>query len=156
MKSAGALDYTKLSVELKNNVEVADSGEYGKPKKNKKPFSGKIDITADYGTRLMNLEAEFATGSPDGTDVSEESVFKQFYIEYNGKKIETVGQTDVRTQMAFLIPKVDLTDVSSPRAGDDAKTVKIEGDIVNNGIVNPYEITLISPLQALHFGSVAP
>lgn len=156
MKAAGALDYTKCGLELKNNVEASDSGEFGKPKKDKKPFDGKLDITADYGLRLMNLEAEYATGSESGTDVTEESLFKQFYIEYIGKKIETVAgapATDVFASMAVLLPKVDLTDVSSPRSGSDAKTVKIEGSILNNGLTNPYEFDVVSPLSALHFGT---
>lgn len=153
IKASDPLDYTKCSAEFKNNVEASDAGEYGKPKKDKKPFEGNVKITTAFSEALMGLEAEFNTGSATGTNVTEESVYKQVYIEYAGRKIETVAGQDVRAMMGILIPKIDLTDVSSPKAGDDSKDITIEGDIMNNGLSNPYEINIVSPLSALHFGT---
>jgi hypothetical protein len=155
VKATEPLDYTKCTAEFKNNVEASDAGDYGKPKKDKKPFEGTVKITTAFTEALMNLEAEFNTGLETGTNVTEESVYKQVYIEFTGRKIETVSGADVRSMMGILIPKLDLTDVSTPKAGDDAKDITIEGDIMSNGISNPYEISLISPLADLHFSETA-
>jgi hypothetical protein len=155
LKATDPLDYTKFSAEFKNNVSASDAGEYGKPKKDKKPFEGTVKITTAFTEALMNLEAEYNTGSETGTHVTEESVYKQIYMEYTGRTIETVAGTPVKTMMGILIPKLDLTDVSSPKAGDDTKDITIEGDIIANGLSNPYEITVVSPLADIHFSEVA-
>lgn len=158
---ANKLDcYTKASLDLKNNLEqdVCGGTVYGTTKKNRKPFTGNGSITMDYNENNMNLEAEWATGSASGTNVSPDSVFKQILIESTGKLIETVTgtpNTPVYMNMQTLMPKVTLTKVSSPRSGDAKKDITVEFDIVSNAstVTSPIDFTLISPLAALHQGT---
>jgi hypothetical protein len=152
--------YTEASLNMKNNLELSTCGgtTFGSPEKNRKPFSGEITIKMDYNESNMNLEAEWATGSSNGTDPTTESLFKKVIIKITGKVIETVVSpaATVHADMEIVIPKLLVDQITSPRSGKDYKNITLKGKIVSNAnsLINPVEVTMITPLDELNYGTV--
>ena len=152
--------YTEANLNLKNNLELSTCGgtPFGSPEKNRKPFTGETTIKMDYNEHNMGLEAEWATGASDGTDPTPESLFKKVIMKTTGKLIETVVSpaASVYADMEIVIPKLLINDTTSPRSGKDYKNIILKGKIVSNAssLLNPVEITMISPLDELNYGTV--
>lgn len=152
--------YTEANLNLKNNLEgkVCGGMTFGEIDKNRKPFTGDGTIKMDYNANNMNLEAEWATGATDGEQPTSDSLYKQILMKTTGKLIETVGSapgTPVYADMEILLPKVEVTEVTSPRSGKEFKDITMKYEIVANAatLTNPVKFTIISPLDDLNYGS---
>lgn len=149
---------TTASLELNNNFEssVCDGVQFGQPNKDQKAWEGNGKFEMNANDANINLEAEWATGSSSGTEVTTESLRKALLFSYVGsKKIETVGGTptvDIYPQMDIYIPSANIK-FTRDRDGDDAMKVSAEFDIINPGSVTPVKTTIITNLAALHFGT---
>lgn len=152
--------YTEASLSLKNNLELSTCGgtTFGSPGKNRNPFTGEVTLKMDYNAQNMNLEAEWATGSTSGTDPTTESLFKKVIIETIGKAIETVSSNPVYASMEIVIPRLLISEVTSPRSGKKFKDITLKGKITSiaSSLVNPIEITMITPLDDLNYGTPVP
>lgn len=153
--------YTEADFNPNNNIEskVCGGTKFGTTKKNRKPLTADGTIKMDYNETNKGLLAEFMTGSSAGTQVTEESLYKSLLFKYTGKKIETVTGTpnvDVYSSFAIYLPKVELTDVTSPRSGDSTKDITINYSIVSNSQItaSPLSFTIVSPCDAIHYGTV--
>lgn len=153
---ANKLDcYSDANLKCQNNMEpsTCKSPTFGEIKKDRNPFTANGEIKMDYNENNMQLEAESTTGSKTGTNVSPDSWFKQILIEYTGKAIETVSSTPVPMSMQVLIPKANCK-ISSTKSGEGKKELTLTFDVVSNTTSSPIEITMVSPLSALHMGTV--
>jgi len=152
--------YNEASLNLKNNLELTTCGgtTFGSPTKNRKPFSGDTTIKMEYNEKNMNLEAEWATGASDGVDPTPEPLFKKVIFKTTGKLIESVVNpaATVYADMEIVIPKLLIDNVTSPRSGKDYKNITLTGKIVSNAssLVNPVEITMVTPLDELNYGTI--
>ncbi|KAF5031060.1 hypothetical protein DSECCO2_631640 [anaerobic digester metagenome] len=55
--------------------------------------------------------------------------------------------------MQVLIPKANCK-ISSTKSGEGKKELTLTFDVVSNTTSSPIEITMVSPLSALHMGTV--
>lgn len=157
LKALNPLDcYSAANLSISNGLEVNPCGgtPFGQVDKDVNPLTANGSITMDYNENNMDLEAEYVTGSSSGTSPTEEGLFKAILIEYIGKKIETVGSNHYYMTLQIYMPRVEITDVTSPRAGAEKKTITLTFDLVTNQpTVNPIEIHTISPMSAIHYGT---
>lgn len=153
--------YTEQEFNANNNMESKACGgaTFGTVQKNRKPLTSDGSVKMDYNEKNRGLLAEYSTGSSDGVYVTEESVFKSLLIKFIGKKIETVSgtpATDVHSSFALYLPKVELTDVTSPRSGDATKDITVNYAVVSNAQVtqSPIQFTLVTPADDIHWGTI--
>lgn len=154
--SANILDcYNKLDLESSNNIDATVCGgtAYGTKQKDAQDFTTKGEIEMNYNDYNMWLEALWATGANDGVDVSQESVYRQILIEFIGKTIETVESVPVRMSKQILIPKAKIGPVKTPKSGKEKKTVNMNFEAVADGLTSPVEVTMVTPLADLHWGT---
>jgi hypothetical protein len=155
--------YTEAELNLSNNMESRACGgmNYGETKKDRKPMTGTGSIKMDYNTSNRDLIPEFITGTAEGTEPTPESMYKAILIKYTGKLIETVDVSGVATPVycsfAVFLPKVEVTNVDSPRYGDATKDLTVEYEVVSDSTIttNPVQFTIISPCDALHYGTTS-
>lgn len=150
--------YKTASLDLNNNFESSVCGgtPFGQPNKDQKTFesSGKFELNVN--TNNVNLEALWATGATDGTNVTTDALYKSLLFSFVGsKKIETVGTVDVYPSMDIYLPKVDIKFTRS-RDGDDAMKMSGEFDVVSPGASTAVKVTIVSALSAIHEGVAVP
>lgn len=153
--------YTEAEFNGNNNMEskVCGGTPFGTTNKNRKPLTAEGNLKMDYNESNAGLLAEYLTGSSSGTDPTEESMFKSLLFKYTGKKIETVGTapgTDVYCSLAIYLPKVSISDVKSPRSGDNTKDISLSYKVVSNAQVTtpPISFTLITPCDEIPYGTI--
>lgn len=148
--------YLEANTEMSNNLEASacGGGDFGDKNKDEGGFTNKGKLKMNFNDYTMNLKALVATGSTTGEKVSQESVYRQMYIESLGKTIETVSGQPVRCSVGVLLPKVKLSQPTRSRSGSDKATVEMEFQTVANGLNSPVEIYVVTPTDELHWGTV--
>jgi len=150
--------YTDASLNASNNFESKPCGgnDFGKNKKDQKPFTGKGTIKMDLNESNMNFESKYWTGSTDGTELTTETLKEAILISYTGQLIETVtGTPDVPVYCMhdIFIPKAHVK-YTRPHGGSDPLYVQADYDILANNLSSAIEVDIISPLDALNYGTV--
>jgi len=143
------------SLKLNNNIESEPCGgdEFGKDTKTmgERESDGGFKLPWTEDTKF--IEAEYQSGSANGTKVSPNTLRKQVMFESIGPVIETVSEVPVHYMTRIKIPEVTITKCDSPQSGDKAKDLDVEFKINDNGLESILTVDIITELLGLHIGT---
>lgn len=140
--------FIESSFTINNNYEsqTCQDDEYGKNNK----FMGVRETEGSINLPWLNarkLEPEWEGADPYSHVVSTEITHKQIWYEFVGEKI---GTTDVNYKTLIKFPNCEITNVESPKSGDEAKDITIEYKVLEDPSQSFMTVSVITHLDKLH------
>lgn len=143
--------FLEAEFSMKNNIKPsACYSEFGSITQEQGTREGEGKFKIPWNENTKWIESEYLTNSKTGTNVSSTELYKRIIIESVGPTIEDVEGEPVNYLSRFEFPHALIKKAESPKSGDDAKTIEIEYDILNNGVESIMTVDIISELEALH------
>ena len=140
--------FTESSFTINNNAETQACVEdtFGKNSKfmGTRETTGSITMPWTDATKL--LEPEYEGASTTSHIVSTDITHKQIWYEMVGTKI---GSTNIPYSTLVRFPEVEVTSVTSPKSGSDAKDLTLEYKVLENPQTSFAYVDIVSDLSAL-------
>lgn len=140
--------FIESSFTVNNNAETQScvEDEFGKNSKfmGVRETTGSINMPWNDNTKL--LEPEYEGADKLSHVVSTEITHKQIWYEMIGVKI---GETDVPYSTLIKFPEAEITSVTSPKSGSDAKDLTMEYKVLENPTESFMTVDMVTDLSAL-------
>ena len=144
--------FIESSFTINNNAETQScvEDEFGKNSKfmGVRETTGSINMPWTENTKL--LEPEYEGADKLSHVVSTDITHKQIWYEMIGTKI-VVGETATEVPYSTLIkfPEAEITSVTSPKSGSDAKDLTMEYKVLENPERSFMNVDIVTDLTAL-------
>ena len=152
MRSNPVNCFIESSFTVNNNVESQACVEEAFGKSSKfmgiRETTGSINMPWTDNTKL--LEPLYEGASSTAHEVSTDITYKQIWYEFLGG---VIGSTDVRYSTLIKFPEVEITDVTSPKSGSDAKDITLEYTVNETPTQSFMTVDLVSDLTDLRIDS---
>lgn len=140
--------FIESSFTINNNAETQScvEDEFGKNSKfmGVRETTGSVNMPWNDNTKL--LEPEYEGADKLSHIVSTDITNKQIWYEMIGAKI---GETDARYSTLIKFPEIEVTNVTSPKSGEDAKDLTMEYKVLENPTQSFMTVDLVSDLDKL-------
>lgn len=153
--------FTESSFTINNNAETQACVEdvFGKNSKfmGVRETTGSITMPWNDNTKL--LEPEYEGADKYSHIVSTDITNKQVWYELKGVNIkigtgDDVTDTGVPFSTLIKFPEAEITSVTSPKSGSDAKDLTMEYKVLENPSTSFMTVDMVTSLEALRIDSV--
>ena len=145
--------FTESSFTINNNAETQSCVEdvFGKNSKfmGVRETTGSLTMPWNDNTKL--LEPEYEGADKLAHIVSTEITNKQIWYKLTGV---TIGETEIPFSTLIKFPEAEVTSVTSPNSGSDAKDLTMEYKVLENPSTSFMTVDMVTSLEALRIDSV--
>ena len=145
--------FSEASLTINNNAESQSCHEddFGRNTKIMGARETEGSITMPWVDATKYFETEYEAYEKYGHIVSEEITHKQIWFRCYGGKI---GETDAVYETIIKCPVCEVTNVESPKSGDEAKDLTMEFKVLEKPDQSYITVDMVSDLADLHIDTV--